>query len=137
MKQGYQIFLISLLQRMLHASLLLHLLHGRSHAACFCFCFCVCFCFTSVNQAIVQIESKLDVNWCHFRALSTPFPCSERYGILFLAFQSSYDLCSQRMHNFLALQLKMFATTARGEKPVNCLVIFSPWLLLRVVHKEY
>ena len=54
MKQGYQIFLISLLQRMLHASLLLHLLHRRSHAACFCFCFCVCFCFcfTSVNQAL-------------------------------------------------------------------------------------
>ena len=36
----------------------IHLLHGRSHAACFCFCYCcvcvcfcccVCFCVTSVN----------------------------------------------------------------------------------------
>ena len=54
----------------------------------------------------MQIETKLDVNWCHFRTFSTPFPCSERYGLLFLAFQSSYDLCSQRLHNFLALQLK-------------------------------
>ena len=55
MKQDYQIFLIFLLQRMLHASCLLHLLHGCSHSACFCFCVCFsfCVCFTSVNQALV------------------------------------------------------------------------------------
>ena len=50
MKQGYQIFLISLLQRVLHASLLPHLLHGCSHTACFCSC------LTNVNHALVLVK---------------------------------------------------------------------------------